>query len=236
MGLVERLDFRPLFKQETGGQEQHEKKSQKKWTDIDRYLVDALVPSDPALDTALQSSEAAGLRSHSVPPNQGKLLMLLARTVGARAILEIGALGGYSTIWLARALQPGGKVTTLEVNPQHAKVALANIACAGVADRVDLRLGAALETLPTLEDEAPYDFIFIDADRLNIPSYFRWALKLSRQGSLIVVDNVIRHGVIDSDDSTSQSLREFFAFAAAEPRVILTACRRSAPRAMTALP
>ena len=202
---------------------QYEKKSQKKWTDIDRYLVDALILSDPALDAALQSSEAAGLRPHSVSPNQGKLLMLLARTVGARAILEIGTLGGYSTIWLARALQPGGKVTTLEVNPQHAKVALANIACAGVANRVDLRLGPALETLPTLEDEAPYDFIFIDADRLNIPSYFKWTLKLSRQGSLIVVDNVIRHGVIDNDNSTSQNLREFFSFAAAEPRVILTA-------------
>ena len=150
--------------------------------------------------------------------------MLLGRTVGARRILEIGTLGGYSTIWLARALPPGGKVTTLEANPQHAKVALANIACAGVANRVDLRLGAALETLPTLEDEAPYDLIFIDADYLNVPSYFQWALKLSRQGSLIVVDNVIRYGVvIDRDDSTSQSLRQFFTLAAAEPRVTMTA-------------
>ena len=224
MGLIEHLDFRPRPKQERAAQEQHEKKSHKKWAEIDRYLVDVLIPSDPALDTALQSSEAAGLPLHSVSPNQGKLLMLLGRTVGARRILEIGTLGGYSTIWLARALPPGGKVTTLEANPQHAKVALANIACAGVANRVDLRLGAALETLPTLEDEAPYDLIFIDADYLNVPSYFQWALKLSRQGSLIVVDNVIRYGVvIDRDDLTSQSLRQFFTLAAAEPRVTMTA-------------
>jgi predicted O-methyltransferase YrrM len=223
MGLVERFDFRPRSKQEAQPQAQ-DKKSHKKWADIDHYLVDVLIPSDAALDTALQSSKAAGLRDHSVSPNLGKLLMLLAQTVGARAILEIGTLGGYSTIWLARALQPGGKVTTLEAKPQHAKVALANIACAGVGDRVDLRLGAALETLPTLEEEAPYDFIFIDADRANIPNYFQWALKLSRQGSLIVVDNVIRHGVvIDKDDSTSQGLRQFFTLAAAESRVSVTA-------------
>lgn len=225
MGLIEHLDFRPRPRQERAAQEQqHEKKSHKKWAEIDRYLVDALIPSDPALNAALQSSEAAGLPLHSVSPNQGKLLMLLARTICARSILEIGTLGGYSTIWLARALPPDGKVTTLEANPQHAKVALANIACAGVANRVDLRLGAALETLPTLEDEAPYDFIYIDADYLNVPNYFRWALKLSRQGSLIVVDNVIRYGVvIDRDDSTSQSLRQFFTLAATEPRVTMTA-------------
>ncbi|MGB6389901.1 MAG: O-methyltransferase [Methyloceanibacter sp.] len=224
MGLVERLDFRPPPKQDSQRQAHQEKKSHKKWADIDRYLVDILIPSDPALDTALQSSEAAGLPLHSVSPNQGKFLMLLARTVGARSILEIGTLGGYSTIWLARSLAPGGKVTTLEANPQHAKVALANIACAGVGDRVDLRLGAALDTLPTLEDEAPYDFIFIDADRLNIPNYFKWALKLARPGSLIVVDNVIRHGaVVNKGDSTSQSLRQFFALAAAERRVTATA-------------
>jgi len=224
MGLVERLDFTPRLKQESQRQAYQEKKSHKKWADIDRYLVDVLVPSDPALESALQSSEAAGLPLHSVSPNQGKFLMLLAKTVGARSILEIGTLGGYSTIWLARALAPGGKVTTLEANPRHAKVALVNIACAGVADRVDLRLGSALDTLPTLEDEAPYDFIFIDADRVNIPNYFKWALKLARQGSLIVVDNVIRHGaIINQDDSTSQSIRQFFNLAATERRVSVTA-------------
>jgi predicted O-methyltransferase YrrM len=224
MGLVQRVDFKPRPKQEAKRQTHKEKKSHTKWADIDRYLVDVLIPPDPALESALQSSEAAGLPLHSVSPNQGKFLMLLARTVGARAILEIGTLGGYSTIWLARALAPGGKVTTLETKPQHAKVALANIACAGVADRVDLRLGSALETLPTLEDEGPYDFIFIDADRVNIPNYFKWALKLSRPGSLIVVDNVVRHGVvIDNGDSTSQSLRQFFTLAAAEPRISVTA-------------
>jgi len=223
MGLVERLDFRPRPQHKAQRPAQQKKKS-RKWAAIDRYLVDVLIPSDPALDAALQSSDAAGLTLHNVSPNLGKLLMLLARTVGARRILEIGTLGGYSTIWLARALQPGGKVTTLEAKPQHAKVALANIACAGVADRVDLRLGAALESLPTLEDEAPFDFIFIDADRVNIPNYFKWALKLSRLGSLIVVDNVIRNGVvIDRDDATSKSLCQFFALAAAEPKVSVTA-------------
>ena len=205
MGLVEHLDFRPRPKQESRGDAHPEKEEPQK-----------------LLDLALQSSEAAGLPLHSVSPNQGKFLMLLARTVGARAILEIGTLGGYSTIWLARALASGGKVTTLEANPQHAKVALANIACAGLTDRVDLRLGSALDTLPTLNDEAPYDFIFIDADRVNIPNYFTWALKLARQGSLIVVDNVIRRGVV-IDDSTSQSLRQFFALAAAERKVTFTA-------------
>lgn len=224
MGLVERLELRPRPKQDLGREAHQEKKSRKKWADIDRYIVDVLVPPDPALGAALQSSEAAGLPLHSVSPNQGKFLMLLAQTVRARAVLEIGTLGGYSTIWLARALAPGGKVTTLEANPNHAKVALANIGCAGLGDRVDLRLGAAIETLPTLEDEGPYDFIFIDADRANIPNYFRWAVKLARRGSLIVVDNVVRHGAVtDSEDATSQSLRNFFDLAAAEPKVNLTA-------------
>ena len=200
-----------------------EKKNHKKWADIDRYLVDALIPGDAALDMAAQAIEAAELPLHSVSPNQGKFLMLLAQTVEARAILEIGTLGGFSTIWLARALLPGGKVTTLEANPTHAKVALANIGCAGLSDRVDLRLGAALDTLPKLQDEKPYDFIFIDADRINIPNYFRWAVKLARRGSLIVVDNVIRNGVITNrNDATSQSLRQFFDAAASEPKVIVT--------------
>ena len=224
MGLVTRLDFRPRTDAQTQRQSKQPKKNHKRWAEIDRYLCDVLIPSDPALDAALQASESAGLPTHSVSPNQGKFLMLMARTVEARAILEIGTLGGYSTIWLARALVSGGKVTTLEARPEHAKVALANIACAGVADRVDLRLGSAMDTLPTLEREAPYDLIFIDADRVNIPNYFKWAVKLSRHGSLIVVDNVVRHGVvIDSIDSTSQSLRQFFALAAAEPKVSITA-------------
>lgn len=223
MGLVQHLDFRPkpVSTEET---KKKQKRHRKKWTEIDHYLVDVVIPSDPALDAALQSSEAAGLPLHSVSPNQGKLLMLLAQTVGARSILEIGTLGGYSTIWLARSLLPGGKVTTLEANPKHAKVALANIACAGVGDRVDLHLGSALDTLPTLVEEGPYDFIFIDADGTNVVDYFQWALKLARRGSLIVVDNVIRHGaVINRDDATSQSLRRFFTLAAAEPKVCLTA-------------
>jgi predicted O-methyltransferase YrrM len=223
MGLVQHLDFRPK-PVPNDEKNKKQKRHQKKWTEIDRYLVDAVIPSDPALDAALRSSEAAGLPLHNVSPNQGRLLMLLAQTVGARSILEIGTLGGYSTIWLARALLPGGKVTTLEANPKHAKVALANIGCAGVANLVDLRLGSALDTLPTLADEGPYDLIFIDADRTNVANYFEWALKLARRGSLIVVDNVIRYGAVNGhDDHTSQGLRRFFALAAAEPRICLTA-------------
>ena len=222
MGLIELVHFKP--RQATVPTRETKKKSRKKWVEIDRYIVDRLISSDHALDAALQLSQTAGLRDHSVSPNQGKLLMLLAQTVRARAILEIGTLGGYSTIWLARALAPGGRLITLEANPAHAKIASANVARAGLTDRVDLRLGKALNSLPTLAAEGPFDLVFIDADRANVDNYFRWAVKLSRRGSLIVVDNVVRYGaVIKNEDSTSQSLDRFYCLAAAEPKVSMTA-------------
>jgi predicted O-methyltransferase YrrM len=198
------------------------------WTAVDRYITDLLVPSDPALDAALRDSAAAGLPPINVAPNQGKLLQLLALAQGARRILEIGTLGGYSTIWLGRALPADGRLITLEADPKHAVVAGANIARAGLADVVEVRLGMALDTLPRLFDEScgPFDLIFIDADKQNIPAYFAWSLKLSRRGSLIIVDNVIRNGdVIDaaSDDPSVVGVRRFNDLLAAEPRVSATA-------------
>jgi predicted O-methyltransferase YrrM len=202
--------------------------TQEQWTAVDRYLTDLLVPPDPALEAALQASAAAGLPPINVSPNQGKLLHLLARLQGARTILEIGTLGGYSTIWLARALPAGGRLITLEAEPRYAGVARANIARAGLTDVVELRLGLALETLPQLaaEGRGPFDLIFIDADKPSIPEYFAWALKLSRRGSLIIVDNVVRKGaVIDaaSDDPSVQGVRRFNELLAAERRVSATA-------------
>lgn len=201
--------------------------SQERWTAVDRYITDLLVPPDPALDAALQASAAAGLPAISVSPSQGKLLQLLARLQGARAILELGTLGGYSTIWLARALPPGGRLVTLEADPKHAEVARANLARAGLEDVVEVRLGRGLDTLPRLAAEGggPFDLIFIDADKPSIPDYFAWALRLSRRGSLIVVDNVVRDGaVVDagSDDPNVQGVRRFNELLAAEPRVSAT--------------
>ena len=185
------------------------------------------MPPDPALDAALQASAAAGLPAIGVSPNQGKLLQLLARLQGARAILELGTLGGYSTIWLARALPPGGRLVTLEADSKHAEVARANLARAGLADVVEVRLGRGLDTLPRLaaEGAGPFDLIFIDADKPSIPEYFAWALKLSRRGSLIVVDNVVRDGeVVDagSSDPNVQGVRRFNELLAAEQRVSAT--------------
>ena len=202
--------------------------TQEQWTAVDRYFTDLLVPPDPALDAALRASGAAGLPPINVAPNQGKLLQLLATIQGARSILEIGTLGGYSTIWLARALPAGGRLITLEADPTHAEVARANIAGAGLADVVEVRLGRALETLPRLaaEGRGPFDLIFIDADKPSTPDYFAWALKLARRGSLIVVDNVVRGGaVIDaaSDDAGVRGVRRFNELLAAEPRVSATA-------------
>ncbi len=187
---------------------------QELWTAVDQYIESALVPSDPALDAALAASQSAGLPSIQVAPNQGKFLSLLATIQGAKRILELGTLGGYSTIWLGRALPAGGRLITLEADPKHAEVARANIARAGLGERVEVRLGLALELLPRLEAEgqAPFDFVFIDADKVNIPEYFDWALKLSRPGSVIVVDNVIRKGnVIDpgTDDANVKGVRRF---------------------------
>jgi predicted O-methyltransferase YrrM len=197
------------------------------WIAVDRYIADMLVPPDAALESALRASEAAGLPPHGVAPNQGKLLALLAQIQGARSILEIGTLGGYSTIWLARALPAGGRLITLEADPRHADIARANIARAGLADVVELRLGLALETLPRLaaEGRGPFDLVFIDADKSNSAEYFAWALALSRRGSLIIADNVVRDGaVIDaaSLDPSVQGVRRFTERLAAEKRVSAT--------------
>jgi predicted O-methyltransferase YrrM len=198
------------------------------WTAVDRYLVETLVPSDPALNAALRTSAEHGLPAINVAPNQGKLLHLLALTMGAKNILEIGTLGGYSTIWLGRALPSDGKLLTLESDAKHATVARSNIARAGLSDVVELILGRAIDTLPKLahDGRGPFDLIFIDADKPSVPEYFTWALKLSRPGSVIIVDNVVRDGkVIDgaSKDASVQGVRRFMEMLAREPRVTATA-------------
>jgi predicted O-methyltransferase YrrM len=197
------------------------------WESVDHYLSGLLTPHDDALTSALESSTQAGLPEIQVSSVQGKLLHILARAVNAKRILEIGTLGGYSTIWLARALPPDGKLLSLEADPKHADVARANIARAGLSKIVDIRLGRALETLPGIaaEKAAPFDLIFIDADKPNIPEYFAWSLKLAREGALILVDNVVREGkVIDpkSEDANVQGVRRFFDLLAAEKRVTAT--------------
>jgi predicted O-methyltransferase YrrM len=198
------------------------------WGQVDRYINELLVPSDAALDAALHASDAAGLAPIAVSPSQGKFLHLLARLQGARTILEIGTLGGYSTIWLARALPADGRLITLEYEPKHVEIARANIARAGLADRVEVRHGRALDTLPQLaaEKRGPFDLIFIDADKTGYPDYFAWALKLSRRGTLIIADNVIRKGAVAdaaSTDANVQGVRRFTELVAAEPRVSATA-------------
>ncbi len=202
--------------------------TQERWDAVDRYLTDLLVPEDPALDEALAANAAAGLPAIDLSPTQGKLLQLIARIQGARTILELGTLGGYSTIWLGRALPAGGHLVTLEVDPGYARVAQANIARAGLAEVVELRVGPALETLAQLaaEGRGPFDLIFIDADKQSTPEYFSWALELSHPGSLVIVDNVVRNGdVIDPErtDPGVQGMRRFLEQLAAEPRVTATA-------------
>jgi len=192
------------------------------WTKVDQYFGDAQARHDAALTAALASSVAAGLPEIQVSQNQGKFLHVMATALGATRILEIGTLGGYSTIWMARALPPGGVLVTLEYEPKHAEVARANIARAGLADVVEIRVGAALDTLPQLDARRPFDLIFIDADKPNIPNYFTWALKLARVGTVIIVDNVVRKGtVIDaaSDDANVQGVRRFTELVSRESRV-----------------
>jgi predicted O-methyltransferase YrrM len=198
------------------------------WTTVDRYITDMLVPSDAALEGALEASDAAGLPPIQVTPNQGKLLHLLARLQGARRILEIGTLGGYSTIWFARALPEDGRLITIESEQRHADVARANISRAGLTGFVDLRVGRGLEVLPQIAAEGggAFDLTFIDADKQSIPEYFSFARKLSRRGSLIIVDNVVRDGrVIDatSRDPDIQGIRRFNEMLAAELGVCATA-------------
>lgn len=197
------------------------------WSAFDSYVGELLLAHDPAAK-ALEANRAAGLPPINVPPPQGAFLHILARAVAARSILEIGTLGGYSTIWLASALPSDGQLITLEANPDHASLARSNIADAGLADVVDVVIGPALESLPRLATDArgPFDLTFIDADKPSNPDYFTWALKLSHPGSLIIVDNVVRGGAMldaDSDDANVQGVRRMFELIATEPRVTATA-------------
>ncbi|GAA1904968.1 O-methyltransferase [Streptomyces durmitorensis] len=178
--------------------------TQQQWTAVDTYFTDLLTPSDEALTAALHDSDAAGLPQISVAPNQGKLLQLLAQIQGAHRILEIGTLGGYSTIWLARALPADGRLITLEYSPVHADVARGNLARAGLDKLTEVRVGPAVDSLAALvaEDAAPFDLVFIDADKVNNPHYVEWSLKLTRPGSLIIIDNVVRSGEVANADST----------------------------------
>lgn len=207
------------------------------WTQVDRYFGDRLVPSatDDKLDAALATNEKAGLPAIDVTRLQGKFLALLVRIAGAKHILEIGTLGGYSTIWLAGALPEGGRVVSLELDPHHAEVARANLRNAGLLDRVDLRVGRATDSLADLEKNGapPFDLIFIDADKHSYPEYLEWALKLSRPGTVIVADNVVREGKVvdsESDDKNVQGVRRFTEQLAAEPRLSATVLQNVGPK------
>jgi predicted O-methyltransferase YrrM len=198
------------------------------WTAVDDFIADRLLAADPVLDAALEASSAAGLPNIHITPNQGMLLQILARTIGARRILEIGTLGGYSTIWLARALPAGGRLITLEVDPKHAAVARTNLQRAGLTEIVEVRVGPAADTLRQLAAEPcePFDLTFIDADKSATADYFAWAVRLSRPGGLIVIDNVIRDGkVLDaaSTDPSVLGVRSFFDAAGTDRRVTATA-------------
>jgi predicted O-methyltransferase YrrM len=200
---------------------------QELWTAVDKYFNETTVGTDAALAAAAAAADAAQLPPVSVTPAYGKLLHLIARASGVRRILEIGTLAGYSTIWLARAIPSDGRVVTLELNPKHVELARANVARAGLADRVDIRLGPALNTLSQLarEHEPPFDFTFIDADRPNVAEYFDWAVKLARPGSIIVVDNVVRQGrVIDTSkaDADITGIRRLVERFASDSRVSAT--------------
>jgi predicted O-methyltransferase YrrM len=200
---------------------------QERWTAVDGFIDENLVPADPVLEAALRASADAGLPPISVSPSQGKLLHVLARALEARTILEIGTLGGYSAIWLARALPAGGSLITLEAEPRHAEVARANLARAGLADIAEVRVGPAQDTLPQLHaaGEGPFDLIFIDADKEGYPGYLSWSLRLSRPGTMIIADNVVRGGAVAdsaSRDVNVQGVRRFIEVMAAEPRVSAT--------------
>lgn len=197
------------------------------WAQVDAYVSGLLAPHDEALQAALAAADEAGLPEIQVSPPQGKQLYLLAKSIGARRILEFGTLGGYSAIWLARALPQGGRLTTLEADPKHAEVAGASIERAGLSDLVDLRVGPALETLPILAEEGagPYDLVFIDADKVNTPAYFEWSLERTRSGGLIVADNVVRDGALVDESNEEPAIaaqRRFHEMLAAEPRVEAT--------------
>ncbi len=201
--------------------------TQELWTAVDRYVEDLLVGEDPVLVEALKDSDAAGLPSIQVSPAQGKWLYILAFAMKARKILEMGTLGGYSTIWLGRALPEDGHLISLEYEPRHAEVARRNIARAGLERKVDVRVGAALDSLPEIEKEGagPFDLIFIDADKENYPGYFEWAVKLARPGSLVIADNVVRHGEVvkpESEDPRVHAVRRMMEMMASDGRVSAT--------------
>ncbi|UKK98797.1 O-methyltransferase [Brevibacillus brevis] len=198
--------------------------NKEQWTAVDHYFTDKLLEADSVLDTVLQENAAAGLPAIDVAPNQGKFLHLLARIQSARSILEIGTLGGYSTIWLARALPADGRLITLEYDPKHAEVAQANITRAGLDQIVEVKVGLALDSLIQLhkENQGPFDFIFIDADKKGNPDYFQWALKLSRKGTVIITDNVVRSGQVVDETSTDPNIvgvRQFTDLVAEEQSV-----------------
>lgn len=196
------------------------------WTAVDDYISERLIAPDPVLDQALEATAAAGLAAINVAPNQGKLLHILARSIGARRVLEVGALGGYSTIWLARALPADGRLITLEIDPVSVAVTRRNLEAAGLGDVVQVREGAALDSLPALAEEAPFDLVFIDADKKNNVAYFDHALSLTRRGGLIVIDNVVRQGWVleaGSPDESVKGTRALFDRLAREPRVTVTA-------------
>jgi predicted O-methyltransferase YrrM len=197
------------------------------WKNVDQYLAALFIPDDPVMAAALAASAAGGLPPIHVSPLQGRMLQLLAQVQGAQRILEIGTLGGFSTLWLARALGPAGRIVTLELDPKHAEVAQATFRRAGLADRIELRLGAAKDSLAAMaaRGEPPFDFVFIDADKASIPDYYRYAVQLSRPGSVIITDNVIRKGaVIDagSEDASVQGVRRFNEIVAGDARVTST--------------
>jgi predicted O-methyltransferase YrrM len=203
-------------------------KDEELWAEVDEYLAERLIPADAALTAAREANAAAKLPAIDVSPTQGKFLYLLAKIQGARRILEVGTLGGYSAIWLARALPEGGRLVTLEIEKRHAEVALKNIERAGLSGRVELRLAPAAESLAALAAEGaePFDLIFIDADKPNNPVYLEWAMRLARPGTLVIVDNVIREGAVIETESTDASVRgtrRLFDLIATDPRLDATA-------------
>jgi predicted O-methyltransferase YrrM len=198
------------------------------WAEVDGYLSHLMAPHDDALTRALDANQASGLPSIDVPPLLGKFLDVMIRICGARRVLEIGTLGGYSTIWMARALPPDGHLITLELESKHAEVARANLQAAGVLDRVDIRVGAAIDCLRALHESgaAPFDLIFLDADKQSLPDYLAWSLKLARTGTVIIADNVVRDGkIVDAkiDDPNVRGVQRFLELAAQEPRLHTTA-------------
>jgi len=199
--------------------------SQEQWSAVDSYFDGLFAPSDEVLSAALQATSAAGIPAINVSPSQGKLLQLFAQIHKVRSILEIGTLGGYSTIWLARALPDDGRLISLEINPDHAAVARANIARAGLAEKVEVRVGKAIESLPQLDEEGagPFDLVFIDADKVSTPDYLTWAFRLTKPGSLIIIDNVVRNGAVadpTSADPNVQGVQKALAMLSTDKRVI----------------